>query len=404
MQTATAPLTSPQSVNIGSYRLNSIDFLRGLVMIIMALDHTRDFIHIGANTDNPLNLETTTPALFFTRWITHFCAPVFVFLSGTSIYLQSLRKSRNELSRFLLTRGLWLIFAELVIITFGISFDISYSFLILQVIWAIGISMVLMALLIRIPFPALVGLGFIILLGHNALDYWESQQNGQFSILYSILHRQNFIPLNNGPVLGVIYPFVPWLGIMILGYCFGKLYSPADRNRHKTAIITGVVLTAAFILLRFINSYGDPQHWSPQNTAMKSVFSFLDTQKYPPSLLYSCMTLGPALIVLGLMGNVRNRFTDFVTIYGRVPFFYYVLHFYLIHIVSLVFFISRGHSWEEGAKGLPGFPFKFVQPGEGLSLGFTYLVWIGIVLALYPLCKWFSDYKKTHRQWWLSYV
>ncbi|MBD0278166.1 MAG: DUF1624 domain-containing protein, partial [Flavisolibacter sp.] len=208
-----------------THRIDAIDLLRGLVMIIMALDHTRDFFHITAWTDDPLNLQTTTPALFFTRWITHFCAPVFVFLAGTSAYFQSLRKTKKELSGFLLKRGLWLIFIEIVLINFAFSFDIHFGLIALQVIWAIGISMVLLALAIWMPFSAILIVGLLIVLGHNSLDFFEAQHTGSYSMAYALLHRQNFYPLGGGHNLMVMYPFLSWTGLMMTGYCFGKLFT-----------------------------------------------------------------------------------------------------------------------------------------------------------------------------------
>lgn len=388
-----------------SYRIHNIDFLRGLVMIIMALDHARDLLHYGAMTEDPLNLQTTTPVLFFTRWMTHFCAPVFVFLSGTSIYLQGLRKSKKELSIFLLKRGAWLIIAEVVLVSFGISFDVQWTFVFLQVIWAIGISMILLAALIWMPFRLWLALGALIVLGHNLLDSYEATQKGSFSFFYSLLHRQQFIPIN-GRVLGILYPFLPWTGVMLLGYCFGRLFSHVtdDKKRRAWIVTIGAALILLFIVLRFINSYGDPLPWATQQTFGRTVLSFLNTQKYPPSLQFLCMTLGPALVLLAVMGNAKNKVTEIIAVFGRVPFFYYLLHFYLLHLVAVVVFLARGGTVAEGLKGVPGLPFKFVVPGQGLHLWQVYGVWLAVVALLYPLCRWYNRYKQTHNHWWLSYV
>lgn len=385
-------------------RISSIDLLRGIVMIIMALDHTRDFFHITAVTDNPLNLDTTTPQLFFTRWITHFCAPVFVFLSGTSIYFQALRKPKKQLSIFLLTRGFWLILVEVLIMTLAITFDIHYSVIILQVIWTIGISMVLLGLFIRLPFPALFALGLIIVLSHNSLDYFEASFKGEFPVWYNFLHLQGNFFLSEDHLVLIFYPFLPWTGVMILGYCFGRYYLHDILNRNKRTILLGASLILLFIILRWINGYGDPTPWSGQKSALYSFFSFINTQKYPPSLMFTCMTLGPALVILGLTGDIKNRLSNIITVYGRVPLFYYVLHFYILHFISAVFYLWRGHTAEEGMKGISGVPFKFIQPGEGYELPVVYAVWIFVVLILYPVCRWYSTYKQTHRNWWLSYV
>ena len=387
-----------------SYRVNSIDLLRGLVMIIMALDHTRDFFHAQAMTGDPLNLETTTPALFFTRWITHFCAPVFVFLAGTSVFLQGQRKSKRELSGFLVKRGLWLILVELVIVTLGISFDIQYSNIFLQVIWAIGISMVLLGAAVWLPYWAILGAGLAIVLGHNLLDGAEAARNGQVGFLWSLLHRQNFVPLSSNFNLFILYPFLPWTGLMFLGYALGKVFhSSVDAaQRRKILLSLGIGALVFFGILRSGNFYGDPLPWSVQKDALYSTLSFINTQKYPPSLLFMCMTIGPALLFLAFAGRAQSRMAKIITVFGRVPFLYYILHFYLLHLLTAVFFFARGHSFGEGINN--GLPFKFVKAGEGLELWGVYLVWLAVVTALYPVCKWFSTYKQQHRQWWLSYL
>jgi uncharacterized membrane protein len=384
-------------------RIHSIDLLRGIVMIIMALDHTRDYFHTQAFLDDPLNLQTTTPALFATRWITHLCAPTFVFLSGTSAFLQSLRKTKRELSGFLLTRGLWLILVEVVIMTLGITFDLGYHVLILQTIWAIGISMVVLSAVIWLPFPLIFALGLLIVLGHNTLDFYEGTRRS-FSLTYSLLHVQGAHPLGNRTLL-VFYPFLPWAGTMILGYCFGKYYLADIMNRNKRSILLGAALILFFIILRWTNAYGDPLEWKKQSSDLYTFFSFISTQKYPPSLLYLCVTIGPSLIILGLIGEARNKFADAIGVFGRVPMFYYVIHFYLLHFLSMIMYLMNGHSFEEGAKGTDGVPFKFYQPGEGFGLAGVYLLWLFVVILLYPLCKWFAGYKRYHhRKWWLSYV
>lgn len=400
-----APVLPQEARPIGrtAYRINSIDLLRGLIMIIMALDHTRDFFHIEAFTGDPTNMQTTTPFLFFTRWITHFCAPVFIFLAGTSAYLQGLRKSKAELSAFLVKRGLWLILVEIFIMSLGISFDIYFSNIFLQTIWAIGISMVILGAAIWMPYAAIFIIGALIVFGHNLLDYYEAGKQ-QFGVIYSILHRPAFYPVGEGRTVGFLYPFLPWTGLMMLGYCLGRLFQDDEGLRQKRLLSLGLLIIGLFIVLRAIDIYGDPFKWSQQKNALFTFMSFLNTTKYPPSLLYLCMTIGPALIFLALAGNGSSRLARIITVYGRVPFLYYVLHFYLIHLVSSLLFFSRGHSFAEGWNGIPGFPFKFVFPGEGYSLGIVYLVWILIVAALYPVCKWFGEYKRKNKQWWLSYL
>lgn len=387
-------------------RIYSLDILRGAVMIIMALDHARDFIHAPAFVHDPLDLGSTTPILFFTRWITHFCAPVFVFLAGTSAFLQSQKKSNTELSLFLIKRGLWLIFIEIVVISFAWSFNPMYNVFFLQVIWAIGVSMVLLGLVIRLPYNVLLFLGLLIVFGHNALDPFRQTLNGGF--WWDLAMQGNFavhciIPDH---CLIMVYAFVPWWGLMILGYCFGRLYGshidPAYRKRML--IYLGVGLILLFIVLRFFNIYGDPVPWSVQKNPVYSFLSFIKVNKYPPSLLFFCMTIGPALLLLAFLENFKNQLSQAISIFGRVPFFFYVIHLYLIHFISMMLFFFKGHSFQEGLHGNPQVPFKFFIPGEGYSLGEVYLVWIIVIFALYPLCKWFNDYKNRNPKWWLSYL
>ncbi|HYC39743.1 MAG TPA: heparan-alpha-glucosaminide N-acetyltransferase domain-containing protein [Chitinophagaceae bacterium] len=398
-----------------SYRIDSIDFLRGLVMIIMALDHTRDFFHSQAWLQDPLNPSTTTPWLYFTRWITHLCAPIFVFLAGTGGFFQSRRKSKTDLSAFLITRGLWLVIVEVVIINFAFSFDLRYSIIGLQTIWAIGISMIILGLVIWLPFTAILAVGTLIVVGHNMLDFYEATLPGPQTDpgwLYSLLHRPYFYELWDGHRLFILYPFLPWAGLMMLGYCFGKLFlSYEGSRRKKMLLITGGCLILLFVMLRFTTRagssfhYGDPLFWSEQKNLLYSIFSFMNVQKYPPSLLFMCATIGIGLIILAFSGRISGAFARFVIVFGRVPFFYYVLHFFLIHLLTAVFFLSRGHSLAEGLNPPdPMFP-KFILPGEGYDLWVVYLVWAGIVLLLYPLCRQFSQYKSRNRdKKWLSYL
>jgi uncharacterized membrane protein len=389
-------------------RINSIDLLRGLVMIIMALDHTRDFFHITAWTDDPLNLQTTTPMLYFTRWITHLCAPNFVFLAGASIYFQTLRKSKKELSRFLFTRGLWLVFIELFLINLEFSFDIHYHFIALQTIWSIGVSMIILSLVIRLPYMAVLTLGLLIVFGHNILDYYEAGMKQSPGWWYDLLHHPGFYKLSGDHTLLIFYPFLSWSGLMMLGYCFGKLFlSYEGAERKKMLLVTGGLMLLFFAILRYTNSYGDPGKWATEKNGLYTFLSFMKVQKYPPSLLYMCATVGPALLFLAFTDNTNNKLSRFITVYGRVPFLYYVLHFFLIHLVSACCFFARGHSFSDGTHPpaisgdiLP----DFIAPGEGYSLGVVYIIWICIVLALYPICKWFSEYKRNHKDWWLSYL
>ena len=407
------PPSALRALKPSSYRIDSIDLLRGLVMIIMALDHTRDFFHKGGMTSDPLDLATTTPFLYFTRWITHFCAPVFTFLAGTGAWFQSLRKSKKQLSWFLLSRGFWLVLVEILVINFAFSFDPHYRLIGLQTIWSIGFSMMLLGVIIWLPFPIILILGSLIVLGHNSLDFYEAgNMGGSYPFLYSLMHHFGFYSLWDGHSLLVLYPFLPWTGLMIMGYCFGKLFTVYEGLKRKKILTwLGVGIILFFIALRLTNyvgsrfHYGDPFLWSTQKNSLYTFLSFMNLQKYPPSLLYMCATIGPAILFVAWFGEIKSKFSKIITVYGRVPFLYYVLHFFLIHAVAAVFYLSRGHSFAEGVKPQTGFLPNFMSPQEGVSLAAVYLIWILIVASLYPVCKWFSDYKQSHREkWWLSYL
>jgi len=394
-----------QELTLEKRRIQSIDILRGLAMVIMALDHVRDYF----NNASPMDFATTTPFLFFTRWITHFCAPIFVFLSGTSIYLQSLRKTKKVLQSFLIKRGLWLIFVEVVIITFGWTFNPNYNFIILQVIWAIGISMVILALMIRLPFSVIFFTGLLIVLGHNLLDVPESAVGFKAGFWWDLLHHGffSFYPLSQNHTLLILYPFVPWCGLMMLGYCtgvfFSEKYSSAQRRKILSSI--GISLIIVFIIVRLINGYGNPEPWSTQKNKLLNVLSFINVHKYPPSLMYMCMTIGPAFLLLSFFETIQNGFTRKINIYGRVAFFYYVVHIYLIHTVSLIFFIAKGHTMRQGTDISGGIPFYFLSAKDGYSLLVVYIIWISVIIALFPLCNWYNTYKTNHREkWWLSYL
>lgn len=390
-------------------RIESIDILRGIVMVLMALDHVRDYFHIAANTDDPLNLQTTTPLLFFTRWITHFCAPIFVFLSGTSIYLQSLRKTKKELSAFLIKRGLWLIFAEFIIISLAWTFNPFYNLIPFQVIWTIGISMVILGLLIHIQFNIILVLGLAIVCGHNLLDIPESVPGFKAGFLWDLLHHGHFsfYEYATSHYIGIIYPFLPWTGLMMLGYCTGIYFAPgiAGEERVNTLTRLGIVLIFIFIVVRFINVYGDPAEWSEQKNAWLGFLSFIKVTKYPPSLLYICITIGPALLVLAMLEKCKNGFTQIMVVFGRTAFFYYIIHIYFIHLLATIVFFARGHSMQEAIESAPKLPFLFVLPGEGYGLAVIYGLWVGVIATLFPLCKRYDQYKIIHKEkWWLSYL
>lgn len=388
-------------------RIESVDILRGIVMVIMALDHTRDFFHVTANTSDPLIIPSASPILFFTRWATHFCAPAFVFLSGVSVYLQSFRKSKKELSSFLIKRGSWLVIAEVILLSFIFTFNPSYNIIFLEVIWAIGISMIILGLLIYLPFKVILTLGLLIVLGHNLLDIPEATPDFKPGFWYNILHSTGALPFATNHLLVVLYPFLPWTGLMILGYCTGTFFSLtySAEERKKILVRIGIFLILIFVLVRFINVYGNPQPWKTQSNWLDTFFSFINLQKYPPSLLFMCITIGPGLILLAYLENIQNRFSNIVRIYGRVPFFYFMVHFFLVHVLAMIVFFAKGHNMQDAIKAAQQVPFLFVIPGEGFNLSVVYLIWLMVVITMYPLCKTYDRYKTNHKEkWWLSYL
>lgn len=389
-----------------SKRIQSIDILRGIVMIIMALDHTRDFFHHSAMTTDPLAPASTTYPLFFTRWITHFCAPVFVMLSGISIYISSQNKASEEASASMFKRGLWLIIAEITLVTFGITFNPFFNVIILQVIWAIGFSMILLSIISRISFKAVLLSGIILLIGHNTLDYVAAPTSGVSSAIWNIFFRAfgSAIPISSNHIILVLYAILPWTAAMFIGYALGYWYNAgySGSRRRKNLLITGLVMTIAFILLRFINGYGDPSPRLTNGSFPHDLFSFLNTSKYPPSLMYLCMTLGPSLILLSIWEKTNTAWSRFVSVYGKVPFFYYILHFYLIHLFLIILFFSSGYGIKDISS--PGLPFYFRPLNFGYDLWIVYVLWIVIVLLLYKPSQWFGRYKARNNYWWLKYI
>jgi uncharacterized membrane protein len=366
-------------------RLDSVDLLRGLVMVIMALDHVRAFF---TNVPfSPTDLSQTSAALFFTRWITHVCAPVFFFLAGTGAFLSFARgRSRTELAIYLLTRGLWLVFLELTIISFAWTFNVGWPFLELAVIWALGWSMVILAGLVFLPLRAIAALGLLMIFAHNLLDKLTladfSQADGSVewrAWLFSILH------VLHPPV---IYPLIPWVGVMAAGFAFGAIL-PVSGSWRLRLILLGISVSAAFIILRWVNGYGDPAPWSFQRNDLFTMMSFLNATKYPPSLVYLLMTLGPPIVLLALVDKVTNRFGRVLIVFGRVPLFFYIVHLYLIHGLALLAGVLTGY--DPGA--FRTFPFYF--PSDyGFGLPVVYLIWVFVTAALYPICAWFARFKE----------
>ncbi len=392
-----------------STRIQSVDIMRGAIMIIMALDHVRDFFHITAFSADPLDPKTTTAALFFTRWITHFCAPSFMLLSGISAYLSGQKQTLGGKSAFLVKRGIWLIFVEVAIMTFILSFDPSYNVIFLNVIWALGCSMIFLGIFIRIfPPKAILGIGLVLIFGHNLFDFIKLVPNSTVDILANVFFTAagKFYPRGDGGSVAVLYVILPWTGIMLVGYGIGMLYHTDVAAEQRQAILlrAGIAATALFVVLRLINLYGDPVPWTAQENYLRSVFSFLNASKYPPSLLFSLMTVGPVLILLSLMDEWKSRFSDFLRVYGKVPFFYFVIHFALVHFFSAIAVLASGrYTWDQATS--PDLFFKFRPFDFGYQLGWVYLIWVAIVAMLYMPSKWFTAFKGRHKKWkWLSYL
>ncbi len=392
------------------HRLDSIDALRGLIMIVMAIDHVRDFVHIGAQQYSPTDLSRTYPFLFFTRWITHFCAPVFSLTAGLGAYfwLQRPGRTRIQLSRFLLTRGLWLILLELTVMRFAYIFTYSLQLpFLLLVLWILGACMIVLAALVHIPLRFLAPISIAVILLHNTLDPLKPAAFGHYAPLWELLHQPGGFP-----VLGVFvvvgYPLIPWFAVMSLGFCFGRIFHISPPQRQQVLLSTGVGMTLMFIALRASNGYGDASHWSAQPTRLYTLLSFLDCTKYPPSLLYLLMTLGPALILLAWLDTRAFSPSNPLIVFGRVPLFYFVTHFYLAHLAAcLIALVRYGHAafamMTNPFPSLGGDPANF-PANFGSPLWAVYLVWFIIVVILYFPCRWFAKVKQTRRDWWLSYL
>jgi uncharacterized membrane protein len=392
-------LSSPYPAAGPRRRVESVDLLRGVVMVIMALDHTRDYL--GLPTGDPTNLSTTTAVLFLTRWITHFCAPVFFLLTGTAAYLTLQRKGRAGVSKYLLTRGLWLIFLEPIVVRCLVyQFNFDFHVTLLLVLWALGWSMVALSALLWLPLWGVAAAGAALVAGHNLLDAVRSTD-----VVWIILHGRGIVMNTGGHVVLVTYPLIPWIGVTALGYALGRVYSWEPARRRAWLLRTGLAMTAAFIAIRAINVYGDPAPWAVQSTAVFTVLSFVNTTKYPASLLFLTMTLGPALLFLHAVEGWTPRLLRPALTYGKVPLFYYLLHFTLVHVIAaaicLVQFGTARYAFE--SPDLAHFPFS-APPGYGSSLSMIYVWWVFVVVAMYPLCRWFAALKARRQDWWLGYL
>jgi uncharacterized membrane protein len=395
-------------------RLDAPDLLRGIIMVVMLLDHTRDFTHWSSLKFGPTDLAQTSAGLFLTRWVTHFCAPLFVFLAGMAAAFQQQRgKTPAELSAFLFKRGVWLCLVELILIRFLIWWQPLPTVLFLQVIWALGISMMCLAVFVRLPRSVVFVVSAVLVLGHNLFDWvtvapWSGPADPIPSAagkLWMFLHQVGPFPSLGwpSPVFYTQYPLIPWMGVMALGWLLGDIYTWEPARRQRTLAALGVSITLAFVVLRFVNVYGDPVAWTAQKTAGFTVLSFLNVTKYPPSLLFLAMTIGPGLVALARLERSQpsGAFARALITFGRVPLFFYVLQW--VYAKTAAFTLAK-IAGRETALFTQYPPEWHWTPRVGFSLYVTYAVWISGVVILYFPCRWFAGVKARRRDWWLSYL
>lgn len=386
-------------------RVRSIDALRGLIMIIMALDHTREFFHAGSMIFQPENLSRTTAGLFLTRWITHFCAPVFMFTAGLGAFLWLSRgRTKGELTSYLWKRGLWLVVLEVTALRFATNFSLTEGMVLLTVLWALGWSMIALSLLIHLPGRWLAVLSLAVIALHNLTDSVAAAQFGPNAWIWNLIHQPGVFLAGGVPVLAA-YPLVPWVFVMSSGYCFGSLFTLAPERRRQWLLRIGWGLTVAFFALRAINVYGDPVPWSTRWPGM-TVLSFLRTTKYPPSLDFLLMTMGPSILLLGWMEKMSFQRTNPLIVFGRVPLFYFIVHFFVIHVLTIPLGFLKYGEWRFLLHVLPsmGGDAKLYPPNYGYELWVVYTVWVSVVVMLYPICLWFSRLKERRKEWWISYL
>lgn len=377
-------------------------------MILMALDHVRDFISSAAMSFSPTDLTRTTTSLFLTRWITHICAPVFAFTAGIGSFLW-LRRNRTtgQLSRYLLTRGLWLMLLELTALRLILYLDIGINnrLIILSVIWMLGLAMVVLAALVHLPARWLAALSIVVIAGHNLFDSVEPSRFGRAAWVWDILHQQAVFRFH-GTNLLVAYPLVPWVAVMAAGYCFGPVLRWEPARRQRFLVRLGILLGIAFVVIRALNRYGEPVPWAAQHSALFTVLSFLNCTKYPPSLDFLLMTLGPAMLALAWLERVRFSDANPLIVFGRVPLFYFVVHLAVIHVLAILVGFFR-YGWH-GFLLLPapsmGGPAQSFPADYGISLLAVYGMWIAVVVMLYPVCRWYAQLKQRRHDWWLSYL
>ncbi len=385
-------------------RIESIDIIRGLVMIIMALDHVRDLMHLDSIIQRPTDLASTTPLLFFTRWITHLCAPIFVFLAGTSAYISLKNKSNiSETKWHLLKRGLWLIILEFTVVNLAIFFDIGFHTLLFEVIATIGFGFIMLSVLMTLSSKQIGIIGLLIIFLHNLFPLIPFAEASFLKVILTPLFSPTAFPLFAGKVFVMGYPPIPWLGIMLVGFAFGKYLEKPEEKTKVLSIKFGFSALFLFIALRLINIYGDSGPWSSQKTEILTFLSFMNVTKYPPSLSFCLVTLGIMFLLLAYAENFKNWFKRITSVYGKVPLFYFIVHFYLIHLITIVMLFFQGFNWSEFefATGTFGRP-KGIE--SGVPLWTIYLIWLFVVITMYKPCLWFGQYKATHKYWWLRYL
>jgi uncharacterized membrane protein len=382
-------------------RIESIDLLKGLVMVIMALDHVRDYFHYSSYFFDPTDPALTTVPLFFTRFITNFCAPAFSFLAGLSAFIIGRKKTKAELSNFFLKRGLWLVFVELVIMNFGWCFDPEYKTLQFGVIWVLGINMILLAGLIHLPKKAILFFSCALIFGHILLDNIHLD-----NAFWTFLHERKPFLTTPDHIFRVGYSIIPWVAVMSLGNWFGSFYDKDydALKRKKLFNSIGIAAVVFFVILRSINIYGNILPWAAYGNVTQTIFSFFNLSKYPPSLSFLLVTLGGTFLFLANAEKLKGKVVNFFCVFGRVPFFFYIIHIYLIHFWALIKAKFTGFGWQKMI--LPALPFRVeALKGFGFNLLIVYLIWILVIVLLYPLCKKFDVYKQAHKEkWWLSYL
>ena len=383
-------------------RLTSIDFMRGLVMVIMALDHVRDFVFIGHF--DPLDLSQTNTVLYFTRWITHLCAPIFVILAGVSAGLMANRLSKIELSKFLIIRGVWLVFIELTVVSVAWDMVIlsPQFFSTLQVIWALGMSMIVLSALIWLPRNLLTLVALVIIFGHNAFDGMLPLNNwsnpAESMPFWWSIHVTGFTQMF-GFTVGLAYPLIPWIGVMALGYVITPIYTFKPDVRRRVLFWSGIGCLVLFFVLRVPNLYGDLKPWMPQENYWLDFLAIMNVEKYPPSLAYLLATLGISSIIIALAENWQSRFTQWMITFGKVPFFFYIVHLYFIHLIALAIGAWQGNNLMLILGGYWMYP-----ASHGVNLFVTYLIWLAVVIALYFPCRSFMQLKMQRTDWWLKYL